>query len=655
MTEYEQLAPVLAFVRALREAGVMHVCVSPGSRSAPLTIAAAREPGMEIWNLPDERSAGFFALGLARVTEGPVALVCTSGTAAANYLPAVVEAFHGRVALLLLTADRPPELHEVGANQTIRQSSLYGASVKWSLDMPVPSREPSLSAHAAAAAVRAAAVAMAAPRGPVHVNYPFREPLIPGRRPAPQRGEAEAPTDAPPESPRAPAVRLGTRRLSRGDIAAVASGLDGVVRGVVVCGPLYDAMAARAIARLAERLGYPLLADPLSQLRSTDVSGAVVIDQYDTFLRFVGGPPPSGRAGVGPATADDPAADDAATGAPTTDDLASGGNEGGRAGDGMDAWRPEIILRFGQAPTSKTLGTWLSRQVFARQYVVDESEVWRDPQLMATDALIADARELCEDLLAQLGDRGRGAPAAGSGQSAWLARWQTVNRATLQAVGAHLAGRRGDVDLFEGEVWRELSGLLPDGSVLVVGNSMAVRDADAFFPATARSVRIIGNRGASGIDGVVSTALGAAAAQRRDKGGLTALVIGDLSFYHDLNGLLAAATYGLQLLVVLIHNDGGGIFSFLPPAGEADVFPHFAAAHGLEFARAVHMYGGRYRRIAATGDVRAAVQRGLQTGGLCVLELPSDRGINVTLHARLLAAVEEALRGAPGEPGGSLA
>lgn len=642
MTVNPQLTPVLAFVRALRASGVAQVCVSPGSRNAPLTIAAAREPGLTVWNLPDERSASFFALGAARVTGRPVALVCTSGTAAANYLPAVVEAFHARVPLLVLTADRPAELHDIGANQTIRQAGVYGTFVKWSIDMPVPVDEALFSSHARAVAARAAAVASAAPQGPVHVNYPFREPLIPplgvaspdgseaagerGGSPSLADGGSHAPTTATgaapsPEAsvaPEATVARLGVRRLDRSDLAAVANVLQGAARGVVVCGPLYDSRAAHAIARLAVRLGYPVLADALSQLRSMDAGGAVIIDQYDTFLRFL-------DAEESPAQA-----------APLAD-----GAIGESSGRVAGALRPDVILRFGQAPTSKTLATWLAQNVQARQYVIDDAELWRDAQLTATDVLIADAERLCEDLLAQLAaDRPGDQPEA----TDWLARWRGLNHATARALDAHFTAEHAAAGLFEGQVWRDLPDLLPEGSVLVVGNSMPVRDADAFFPASGRLLRMIGNRGASGIDGVVSTALGAAAAQRLVRCGPTALVIGDLSFYHDLNGLLAAGKYGLQLLVILIHNDGGGIFSFLPPARHEDVFGHFAAAHGLEFSRAVHMYGGRYKRVATAADLRAAVRRGLDVGGLYVIEAPSDRAVNVTLHQNALAAARRALQ-----------
>ncbi len=651
MTVNPQLAPVTAFVRALRAAGVSQFCVSPGSRNAPLTIAAAREPAVTVWNLPDERSAGFFALGVARVTGKPVALVCTSGTAAANYLPAVVEAHYARVPLIVLTADRPPELHGVGANQTIRQTGLYGEFVKWSIDMPVPADEESFLSHARAVAARAAAVAATAPSGVVHVNYPFREPLIPpadaarlsggpSGREVDRRAGSGVDTDgevdmadwkmsvasgagalqaagAPPFA--APAVRVGVRRLAADDLAAMARELENAVRGVVVCGPLPDRRAARAIARLAARLGYPVLADPLSQLRSLDGAGAVIVDQYDTFLRF-----------------EDGRQSDASR-------MPAAGNAG--ASTGERALRPDVVLRFGQAPTSKSLAAWLAQNVQARQCVIDEEASWRDAQWTATDVWIADPAELCEDLLAQLADD-RPAQLADDRSAArgWLERWREVNRVTEQELADHFAARRDAKGVFEGQVWRDLPGLLPDGSVLVVGNSMPVRDADAYFPATGRAVYMMGNRGASGIDGVVSTALGASAAQRLAGGGPTVLVIGDLSFYHDLNGLLAAAKYGLQLLVVLIHNDGGGIFSFLPPACHEDVFSHFAAAHGLDFSHAVRMYGGSHRRAGSPAELRAAVRHGLVAGGLYVIEVPSDRALNVVLHQSALDAVRRALR-----------
>ncbi|WP_029420017.1 2-succinyl-5-enolpyruvyl-6-hydroxy-3-cyclohexene-1-carboxylic-acid synthase [Alicyclobacillus macrosporangiidus] len=579
------LLPVLDFVDELARAGVRDVCVSPGSRSTPLTMAFARHGGFQLYTLLDERSAGFFALGLAKAKRRPAVLVCTSGTAAANYLPAVVEAYEARVPLVVLTADRPPELYGTGSNQTVDQVKLYGTHVKLFLQMPVPMAEPGLRRQAAASAWRLVHTAWAAPAGPVHANWPFREPLVPPRESAPVRGGLAGHRPGAPE-----AVYAAVSTPDPEAITRVASRLAEARRAVVVCGPWDDPAVAPAVASLAAHWDVPILADPLSQVRVGRHDLGRVIDTYDTLLRG----PSAGRI------------------------------------------RPDLVIRIGHPPVSKALGQWLGRHEDAFQVVVDVGDRWRDPFFSAGLVVQADPVAVCRALAEAHAAVHRPAEAVAA-QAAWSAAWREADLRARRAMDAALEAAD---DLFEGRVWTELAPLLPDGSTVFAGNSMPVRDLDSFLGKRPQALRVYGNRGASGIDGVVSTAAGVAAAGEK-----TVLVIGDVSFYHDLGGLLAATRHGADLVVVVIHNDGGGIFSFLPQAEHQDTFIHFRTPHGLTFQGAVEMYGARFTRASDWPSFRRAVAEGLDEGGVHVVLVPSADVDNVGLHRRVFERAWSAVEG----------
>lgn len=626
-------AYVGAFVDELARSGVKHVCICPGSRSTPLAMLCADHPKLRIWTHIDERSAGFFALGLAKATGQPVALIATSGTAVVNFMPAVVEAYFGRVPLIVLTADRPHELRDVGTNQTIDQVRLYGSHVKWTMDMPLPEADETMVRYARMMASRAATTAQAVPAGPVHLNFPLREPLIP----LPGGPSASSGTDNDSVSARAaegqPYTHVvdGPRSLAKDDAAALARQWRRIERGVIVCGPDTPEDAAAPLLRMAELLGWPVLADPLSGLRG-DTGGAfvaedtalddtaakaVVVDAYDVFLRN----------------------DDAAT-----------------------ALAPELVLRFGALPVSKPLLQYLQRYTDVPQIVVDGGAGWRDPTLAAAVMLHVAPRQLCRAIAAALleqaphkpgipptdallateptGHTTDAAAKPGDGR-AWAVRWHRLNKTTRNALRIAVDKQS---EMFEGRVFQELAELLPDGAALYVGNSMPIRDMDAFFPAVDRRLRVFGNRGASGIDGIVSSALGASAGVA----GPLVLVLGDLSFYHDVNGLLAAKLHNLNATIVVINNDGGGIFSFLPQAAHPEHFELlFGTPIGLDFEPAVRMYGGKFTRVSHWPEFREALMQGIQGDGLHVVEIVTERRRNLEQHREIIgaarAAVSEAL------------
>ena len=586
-------AYVGAFVDELARAGVRHVCIAPGSRSTPLALMIAEQATLRTWMHLDERSAGFFALGLARALDEPVALLCTSGTAAANFLPAVVESRSAGVPLLVFTADRPPELRDVGAAQTIDQNRLFGAHAKWFVEVALPDATPELLRYARTLAARAVAHAVATPAGPVHLNFPFREPLVPvpvtppaGLTPAELlawTGRADgAPWVTVSEAPGVP----NDERVRR-----LATQLRDARRPLIVCGPQPDPALAEPLAALAHALGAPLLADPLSQLRWGTHDLTPMIDRYDAALRHE------------------------ATAA---------------------ALAPDFVLRFGGVPTSKTLIEFLRRQGTVPLVVVDASR-WPDPTLLASEVVHAEPRQFCEALLARIGET-RGVPASPDG---WLAEWRRVNDAAAAALERH--GCALD-EPFEGSALADVVSVLPAGATLFVSSSMPVRDLDAFGVGDSRALRVLANRGANGIDGVVSTALGAAAASREAGGGPLVLVIGDLALYHDMNGLLAAKLHALDATVVVINNDGGGIFSFLPQAAQPAHFEQlFGTPHGLEFEPVATLYGARYHRTDDRAQLKRAVAAGVTGGGLHIVELHTDRARNVVLHREAWAAVADAL------------
>ncbi len=548
-----------AFCDELARCGMRHACTSPGSRNTPIVLALAREPRIRCWSQIDERSAGFFALGAARAAGAPVAVTCTSGTAAANLAPAVIEAHHARIPLLVLTADRPPELREVGAGQAIDQLKIYGDAAKWFFEVGVDVATPATLAWVRQLACRAWWTAASGRPGPVHLNFPLRDPLVPGDLPAdglPGRPGGRPWTTfapAPPAAAASPVVPLPAR-------------------GVIVAGrDERDPELGRAVARFARRAGWPLLADPLSGARR----GESAIATYDLLLRLP--------------------------------NLA-------------DSLEPQLVLRVGDLPTSKPLREWLGSLRHIRQIALDPEGAWHDPAAALWDVLAGDP-------VATL----RAWEPQGPTDPGWLAAWRAADATATATVERVL----GD-ELSEPRVVRLLGEALGPEQTLVVAASMPIRDAELYLGTGDRLPRVVSNRGANGIDGTVSTAFGIVAASGRP----VTLLIGDVAIAHDIGGMLAARRLRLNLTIVLVHNDGGGIFHFLPISGERDAFEeHVATPHGLDFAHAAALYGFEHVRAATAPDLLAA----LASDRPRLIEIRSDRHRNVELHRRVADAVAEAV------------
>lgn len=583
-----------AIVEEMVLAGVTDVVVCPGSRSTPLALASRAHPGLRVRVLLDERSAGFFALGLTRASRRPVAVIVTSGTAAANLLPAAVEASLARVPLILLTADRPPELRDRGAPQTIDQVRLFGGYVRWFAELPLLDGVPETRHHVRSVVGRAVAMAGGRPAGPVHLNIPFRDPLVPSSALGPLDEAGTGDGQARPFTD----VVAGRPKLTAGDVTAIAARIASVQRGLIVAGPQDDPELPVAIARLAAATGYPIVADPLSGARCGSHDRALVLAHADHLIR---------------------------------------------PGPWRDAHLPELVIRFGATPTSKPVATLIAA-TSPGQIVIDGDGGWSDPAIIPTTFIHADATATAIALADEI--EAIGAATGSLPETRWAAAWTNADQKADGALLDWLARVEERGEGFEGLPFVLLGATLPDGALLWAGNSMPVRDLDAWLPSGPRSIRLLSNRGANGIDGVVSTALGAAAAEV----GAVTLVVGDISFLHDLNALVAARLHGLSATIVLIENDGGGIFSFLPQAttdapevGLPDHYEElFGTPHGIDVGPIVTALGGEYRSVGPA-ELREALTAPFPGPGVRVLGFRTDRRRNVELHREAAAAVADAL------------
>jgi 2-succinyl-5-enolpyruvyl-6-hydroxy-3-cyclohexene-1-carboxylate synthase len=548
-------AVVTRLAGAFADLGMRHAVLSPGSRNTPLLAAFDAEPRISTHVVLDERSAGFFALGIAKQAGEPAALVSTSGTAAANYLPAVVEADQARIPLIVLTADRPPELRGSAAPQTIDQTALFGRAVRLFHDVGVP--DDVAAASAPSLALRAWAATLDAPHGPVHLNLPFREPL---------------PTPGDPAPPR-------TLRHSRGDVTLPPEELVGLAdrlsgrRALIVAGGAQRPGFAAAASMLAGEASIPIVAD--------------------VQCRF---PSPSTIA--------------------YGDLLAASGF--------LDDNEPDVLVRVGPVPTSKPVWTWMERTEVEQIFIDDAG--WRDPLGTMAHAYRADPAATFADLA------GRVDPAPID----YSTRWAEADAAVAVAVGAALAGERFPT---EPAIARAVWEAAPAGSTIYAASSMPIRDLDAFSGNPRGDLAVLANRGANGIDGLLSSAAGASVSDGRR----VVVLAGDLSVLHDASALGLIARHGLDVTIVAVNNDGGGIFHFLPQAGRMpeDRFESLLGTpHGHELAALADAFGLSSVTVDSEPTLRAAVS---DAEGPRFVEVRTDRADNVGVHRRLREAARSAL------------
>jgi 2-succinyl-5-enolpyruvyl-6-hydroxy-3-cyclohexene-1-carboxylate synthase len=571
-----------AFVDELARAGVREVVVAPGSRSTPLVLACASDGRFRVRVHLDERSAAFFALGVGKATRSPAVVVTTSGTAAANLYPAVVEASCAEVPLLVLTADRPPRLRGADANQTIDQLRMFGSYVREFFEAPEPALEGPSLRHLRTLAARAVAAAVGSPAGPVHVNFPFDKPLEPVD--VPEDFIRAHPLAARGRPGGAPFVRITTARaqpaISEIDALVEEIGSDA---GVIVAGPAADAeRLGPAICELAGATGFPVLADPLSGARFGSASGAYRVAPYELFLR-------------------DPA---------VRRELA-----------------PSVIVRVGASPTSAALVDWMLDHNGVPHIVIDHGARWKDHASIATRYVGADAEETVRALASRC--KRTVAPE-------WEELWSRVETAALEALG----NARGD--LLEADVWSSVPGALSRGATLFVSSSTPVRDLDALTLPREEGLEVLANRGASGIDGIVSTAFGIAS----QRAGATVCVIGDLAFFHDQNGLLWSREPDAPVVFVLVDNDGGGLFQGLPIAAHEPHFTRFfVTPHGLDLRHAAELHGLVVSDVPIL-DLGEALDAALRERKTIILRVRSERVASQAKREQLVKAVSDAVRAA---------
>ena len=546
------------------QCGVRHAVVSPGSRSTPIALEIANRQEIEMHIFHDERSAAFAALGIAKASGIPAILVCSSGTAAVEFHPAVVEAHHSEVPILICTADRPAELQGVGAPQTIDQQNLYGVSVRKFVNAEVADESESHTWRKIARDLFATSLGKV--RGPVHLNLRFREPLMGVATSLPPRHERSAMIADKVDLPSARSLRKLKKALN-------------FKNGVIIAGP--ENYQIESIFRLAQTLSWPVLADPRSGAR---VPSKFVVAAADSILR--------------------------------DEDFAK-------------KLQPQVVLRFGTLPASKVVNSWLASSG-AKQIVITTTPTLADPDQLCALHIVGEIDELCAELVS---DRTNGQN--NRGDFSWLDLWDTAESSAQKSINAALADEPG---LSEPGVARALYGLLPEASNLVVSSSMPIRDVE-WFAAPRTGLRVHANRGANGIDGVVSTAVGIALATRQP----TTLLIGDIALLHDVNGLIGLVSREIDLRIVVIDNNGGGIFSFLPQAQnlESTKFEKiFGTPHGVNLKMVAQAHQIDTHEVANMSDFAEV----LSQRGPWLARVVTDRQENVKVHERINQMVASNLR-----------
>lgn len=564
MTNIEYLTSyVNHFVETIKKAGIQDIVMCPGSRSTPLAYAFAKSEGFQFYRQIDERSAGYFALGIAKAKKAPVVLLCTSGTAAANFFPAIVEAFYARVPLIVITADRPHELREVGAPQAIDQLNLFGKHVKWTVDFPLPEKDEANLAFVERHIQRAVSMSRAFPMGPVHINVPFREPLLLDMEqilPSVQMHASE----------------IGKLVPSDEFISWYKDIIQNETKGIMIVGD--SLQSTGGFWEFAKTIQWPVLVDPLSNLRTSIPPECMhlCIDQYDALLKSTAF---------------------------------------------QEAASPNVVIRFGAQPVSKPLMLYL-KAIKPKVYIVaDESPIFRDSLHIVTHHVQVEAQSLWIKAIEK--------PA-----SSYTNSWTQANNIATNHINTYI---QKETD--EGALAGVLFNALPDKSFLFASSSMPIRDLDTFFNKTTRDIQLYANRGTNGIDGVVSTSLGTQTALNLPG----YLLIGDLAFLHDLNGLVVSRFHRFDMTIIVMNNDGGGIFSYLAQSTETNYFEQlFGTPTGLEFSQIAAMYNAQYTAVHSKEDFKYALTQE-KSQDIRIIEVFTNRQVNTETHRKLWAAISKEL------------
>ena len=571
MNEY-----IAALVDEFYQLGVRHAVFSPGSRSTTMAMLFKEHEGFETYMNIDERSAGFMALGIAKAHKEPTVLVCTSGSAVAHYLPAILEAQYSGIPLIVLSADRPHTLLHVGAPQTVDQHKIFGTAVNYFEELAVP-QESHYYTYPRQVARKAYMKAMDTKKGPVHINVPLFEPLVPEL----SRNHFEAGRSSfKVVKPNYSSVFGCDNRNNLTHInnaIDIAHGNDGTneindllkryERILILAGPQIDIDEAETIRSFGEALQAPILADPLSNVRGCGTS-KVVISTYDALLA------------------------------------------------GQSLWyelKPDCVIQFGQIVVSKRV-----QQMVASWDNVEYIEVNATMDSMNPTGKTTMHMQASIDVFTNLYGVKNDSPA-------YLGKWQHLETAGKQKLGTAIE----EPSCFEGRTIRELQQHISDNAQVLIANSMSIRDFDYFWFSGESKAVLYGNRGVNGIDGTISTALGLAV-----NGRPTYLVTGDLSLFHDLNGLAVAKTHNLNLTIILHNNDGGGIFEYLPQKGTKHFDYLFSTSQGLDYSGAAKLYGCDYTKISSPDELSSVLANVSQETGIHIIEIPTNREYSRELHKK---------------------
>ena len=557
-----------AFVfEVLARLGVELVVTCPGSRSTPLTFAASRNPRLETVSFLDERSAAFFALGYAKSKKKPVVIVCTSGTAVSNFLPAIVEAQISKVPLIVFTADRPFELRNCSEGQVIDQTKLYGNNVKQFFEIGVPEKDISYFNYLRQTLIHVVHRLMGADSGPCHFNFPFREPLAPE--------EGQSPVISAEQLKKLASVMIKLTEIAKPSLTTDSLFLEKLSshrKGIIVVGTfegaVSDAHFVKHLALIADKLGWPILADALNPVRNHSNSFAHLITHYDAFLR-----------------------------------------ESQRSKDMI----PSAILQIGKLPTSKILRSWI-RDIDAQRFLFNETYDNIDPLHGCSIPLLGDLEFISEALEEYSPDED------------WLSRWDQVEKLYESAISEELDAIASS---FEGKISKLLSTELPEGSAIMIANSMSVRYAESYWEKNNSKNRIFFNRGANGIDGTLSTALGLA-----HNGMNTFLLTGDLAFLHDTNGLQFAKKLKGSLSIILVNNNGGGIFEFLPISKFDSFEDYFATPQSVDYELLAQAFGIQYCKVNDIPDLRLRLKE-VANKTIRIIEIVTERSLDIVTHKEL--------------------
>lgn len=578
------------FVNSLANVGLDAVCISPGSRSTPLAMAFANQSEIEVFSLLDERGAGYFVLGMALEKGKAVALVCTSGTAVANYFPAVIEANYSNVPLLLLTADRPHELRNSGTNQSIDQIKIFGDHVREFIDLALPEANPTpkMMRYLQSTAARVLFEANSFRPGPVHINMPFRKPLEPNLVPEDFSEVWHEKNDLLILEiiQSKVSISIGQMMPTEEQIQLLAGLISEKKKGLIICGPKSPEGEFPAyISELARISKYPILADGLSGLRfNLENQPKLNISGYESFL---------------------------------ASDLSK------------DLENPEIILQFGNAPISNRLQNFLAGLEKTRRIQINSFGNWADGEHRLTDHIWADPIELCRQVIETLDPWERD-------ENNWIKSWINIEKLSWEIIESYIKK-----EWFEGAVLSEILKMIPEESNLFVASSLPIRHLDQFGKSSQKKIRIFANRGASGIDGTISSALGVVAASKK----LIVLLIGDLSFYHDLNALLSVRRHDLQIIIVLINNDGGGIFHRLPIADFNPPFNDlFLTPHGLSFEKTAQQFSLEYSLVNQREGFGEAFQKSIKDKESTIIEVVGDSVKHESSRKEIVRLLNQAAR-----------